>query len=603
MANEIQRFYFGSQASPVAQSALISGSFRLFGLGGTNASQYINYNDDTAAVTAAVENWDGSAVGSGNVTVTDPSGNGFQMEFIGALANTPIDEFAVGNNTLRINADTISVSIVDFGSNGSAEYHEISLNGASSGTFDLSWNGGSTTYSVDVGGSPLTDIQAAYDTNYGSGAFTITDNGGGVYGATSSTPTSSSGNTPPTLHNDTTNGSGISIALITSGADPLSWEVELWLPDDPDDGTLQCVVNGGTPTSYFAWNASTGTIESAFSSGAGLTVTVTGSGTTADPWVITGPAADVGTFDGIEGSTPLTGPCAVEVVTVQDGSSGGYTIDLDSGSYSLTGKSVELTAQRKIDLAQGSYTLSGQSVALSKGFTLSLDSGSYSLSGQSVDLTAQRTITIETGSYSLTGQDLGLAKGFTIAIGQGSYGLSGQDVALLAGRVIALAQGSYTLSGQAVGLQKGFTITIDAGSYTLNGQSVELTAQRRMDIGQGSYTLYGQDVGFFRGYVMAVGQGSYTLSGQAVGLLAGRVIAIDTGAYVLTGQDVSFVYVTPSQSGFEIVSISTTSTAPRSSSLTSSAPHSIHINTGAIAEVSATPTRPRINRTTRSAPQ
>lgn len=525
MANEIKRLYFGSQSSPVANGNVEAGTYDLTFDGQTASG--LNYNDSAATIQTALEGL--SSIGSGNVAVT-ATANGNTVEFQGTLANTNVGDLTAGSITLKQKADTVSVSTTTNGQVGVYEVQNVNLGGATTGQFDL-FN------LFPVSSMDLSGVQACYDAKFGGGAFTVADNGSGDFTATAN---SYANYENPSVGSNSTDGSPTA-STTTEGVAEQFQVVSVTLPDSPTEGNLNVTLDMST-SADFAYNEGSAPTMSGWSAGG------------ANPnWTYTrDTAASNVSVSGAEGSTPLRKDCGIEIVTTQEGSSAGYTLDLASGSYALSGQSVGLLLGRKIDINQGSYTLTGQDVGLSKGFTAALDSGGYALSGQAVELTAQRTIAIETGSYTLTGQELGLAKGFTIAIGQGSYGLSGQDLGLLFGRVIAIEQGSYTLSGQAVGLQKGFTITIDAGSYTLNGQSVELTAQRRMDIGQGSYTLYGQDVGFFRGYVMAVGQGSYTLSGQAVGLLAGRVIAIDTGAYVLTGQDVSFVYVTPSQSGYAI---------------------------------------------------
>ena len=354
MANEIQRFYFRSASNPLAQSALISGSFQFSGFS-AQASGFIDYNDNAAAVTAALEAFGGPSIGSGEVSVTDPSGNGFQMEFVNGLANTPINALVPGSNTLRKNADTISVSIVDYGADTTTETHDIDVNGASSGTFDLSWDGGSTTYSVDLSGSPSTDIQNAYDSHYGGGAFIVNYFGGDVYFASGNSAGSGYGNSPPSVFNNTTNGSGPFVTLSVTGADGASWQVQIWLPDEPDDGLLNLTVDGSFTTSDFAWNASSGTVASAISAVIAPTTADSGSGTTADPWVITGPVALLSSFTAAEGSTALTGPCAVEVVTVQE------------GSYVLTADNVACDeptlSEPTLGVSSGGDTLTAASIA------------------------------------------------------------------------------------------------------------------------------------------------------------------------------------------------------------------------------------------------
>lgn len=530
MANEIKDVIFGSQATPVASGNVEAGTYDLTFDSQTTGS--LNYNDSAATIQTALEGL--SSIGSGNVAVA-ATANGHTVDFQGTLANTNVGALTAGNITLKQKADTVSVSTITNGAAGVYEVHNVNLGGAITGQFDLFYL--FPVYSMDLSG-----VQLCYDNKFGSGVFTVVDNGGGDFTATSN---SYGAFENPSVGANSTDGSPTA-STTTEGVAEQFQVVTVTLPDSPTEGNLNVTLDMST-SSDFAYN------EASPASITGWT-----GGGSAGNWTYTrDTAASNVSVSGAEGSTPLRKDCGIEIVTTQEGSSAGYTIDLASGSYALSGQAAGLLLGRKIDIAQGSYTLTGQDVALSKGFTVALDSGGYTLSGQSVELTAQRTIAIETGSYTLTGQDLGLAKGFVIAIGQGSYGLTGQDVGLLFGRVIALEQGSYTLSGQAVELTKGFTITLDAATFALNGQAVGLTAQRILEISQGSYTLTGQDVGLARGYVLAIDQGSYALTGQDVSLLAGRSIGIDAGSYVLTGQGVVFAYapIIVSYSGYALAQL------------------------------------------------
>ena len=552
MANEIKEAIFGSQASPVASGNVEAGAYDLTFDAQTTTS--LNYNDSYATIQAALEAL--SSIGSGNVGVTGTA-TGYAVEFQGALANTDVGALTAGNITLKQKADTVSVSTTTNGAAAVNEVQQLNLGGATTGTFDV---GGVT---IDVtSGSLQSDLQSAWATALLGGTWTATDQGGGVWNLTEA---GYSNWGEPSLSNNATDGSP-SISTITNGAAEVFQIVAVTLPDSPTEGTLNVTLDGST-SSDFNWNDSSPAFLSGWTSGG-----------SAGNWIYTRDtaAADV-TVSGAEGSTPLRKDCGIEIVTTQDGSSAGYTIDLASGSYAISGQAVGLTAGRKVDIGQGSYTLTGQDVALSKGFTLGLDSGSYALNGQAVGLTAQRTIAIATGSYTLTGQELGLAKGFAISIGQGSYGLAGQDVGLLFGRVLTLGQGSYSLTGQAVEITKGFTITLDAGSYALNGQAVDITAQRRIDIQQGAYVLSGQGVDLLRGFAIALDQGSYALTGQDVALLAGRSIVIDTGLYVLSGQDVAFTRDFGTGTPRTVYLARLTTSAPHFAAITTSQPHKVRV--------------------------
>jgi len=136
--------------------------------------------------------------------------------------------------------------------------------------------------------------------------------------------------------------------------------------------------------------------------------------------------------------------------------SGVYSLDLDAGSYALTGRDVGTTSARNIGLDAGSYTLTGRAVDFSFGRQLVLDAGSYSLTGRDVGLTSARSLGLDAGSYALTGRDVTLtylAPGnFTLALDSGAYNLTGRDVNFGVTLSMLLDSGAYSLTGRNVGL-------------------------------------------------------------------------------------------------------------------------------------------------------
>lgn len=171
----------------------------------------------------------------------------------------------------------------------------------------------------------------------------------------------------------------------------------------------------------------------------------------------------------------------------------------------------------------------------SGGYTLTCSSGTYTLTGQSVGLSASRSLAASQGSYTLTGQSVGVRATRALAASQGSYALTGQSVGLAATRSMAANQGAYSLTGQDVtltfaGLDK--TLTADVGYYALTGQAVALNATRKLAVEQGAYTLTGQDV---------------TMQ------LGGRVLQASHGTYILSGQDIALNYSGYTPAAYDIV--------------------------------------------------
>lgn len=129
------------------------------------------------------------------------------------------------------------------------------------------------------------------------------------------------------------------------------------------------------------------------------------------------------------------------------GSTSAYRINLDVGSYTITGGNVE--ADYQMAALQGTYTLTGVAVGLKRGYTLSMASGSYGVNGQAVQLRRGNKMVMGTGSYSLTGQSVTLtySTAKTIHLSTGGYALTGNDLNFRRSYVMTCSPGSYELTG------------------------------------------------------------------------------------------------------------------------------------------------------------
>jgi hypothetical protein len=241
-------------------------------------------------------------------------------------------------------------------------------------------------------------------------------------------------------------------------------------------------------------------------------------------------------------STPemVSTPVGTDYATVSAVIATGYTITIDSGSYTLTGSAVGLVYGRRVVIDSGSYSLTGTAVNLARGQRIVIDSGSYSVTGTNANLLFARSIIIGAGSYALNGTAVGLVAGRVIVANAGSYAYSGTDVTLTltTGRTITIDSGSYSLTGSDVGLAFGRRVGIDSGSYALSGSAVNFLYARRVTIDSGSYALSGTAVNLVTGRRIVIDSGSYSLSGSAVGTLYGRRIVADVGSYTYSGSAV-----------------------------------------------------------------
>jgi hypothetical protein len=189
VANERQRFYFGSQASPRTP---VAETFTLSFNGDTTAN--LDFDAGVATVQAALEGL--ASVGSGNLLVTGTA-NGYQFDFQGALAGTNVPAITA-NSSLKQAAATVTVSTVQAGvadvpvtpSNVKTtdavtpvyEVQNLSLGGATTGTFDLVGNGSSAQLNaVTLDASAL---QTALDSLYGANVVVPASLGGGNFSMT-----------------------------------------------------------------------------------------------------------------------------------------------------------------------------------------------------------------------------------------------------------------------------------------------------------------------------------------------------------------------------------------------------------------------------------
>ncbi|QDP67071.1 MAG: hypothetical protein Unbinned4497contig1000_45 [Prokaryotic dsDNA virus sp.] len=188
--------------------------------------------------------------------------------------------------------------------------------------------------------------------------------------------------------------------------------------------------------------------------------------------------------------------------------------------------------------------------AAEQNYVFEAGTGTFTLTGQTVNLNNQPIITAETGSFALTGQDnqflLNNVNGF------GSYALTGQDAqfkfSMVAERGIFALSGfphvkNITMDGRHVvhsftGQDSVFSINypVDNGSFALSVFDAELL--RSVLAETGTFTLTGQDA-ILQGVLSFVADaGTFTATGQDASFTVTR--KADAGSFAATEQDASF---------------------------------------------------------------
>lgn len=183
--------------------------------------------------------------------------------------------------------------------------------------------------------------------------------------------------------------------------------------------------------------------------------------------------------------TPLGAPSPNEAFTMQ----------AQSGTYAL---SMQGAAKLITDIyPSGTYTVNGRAVGLSAGRPTQADSGTFLLEGQDVTFDYGYGIHVPSGTFTVTGQDAALDSGYGLVVGSQSFTLTGQDVSFAVTITMSAGSGSFTLTGQAI--TEDISEVVGSGSFTYSGQAVVMSAGRPMPVTVGTYTMTANDVKF-RGY-------------------------------------------------------------------------------------------------------
>jgi len=130
----------------------------------------------------------------------------------------------------------------------------------------------------------------------------------------------------------------------------------------------------------------------------------------------------------------------------------GYSLICSTGSFSLTGKILNLLTTRKVSLVNGIFGLTGNNSNTIKGFKSIADKGDFSLNGIGSNLKVNRKLNTDTGNISFSGSTISLIKNSKMLIEAGSFSLVGITTLTLKGSHILLSTGGYNMEGKSVDL-------------------------------------------------------------------------------------------------------------------------------------------------------
>tara|TARA_B100001989_G_scaffold249878_1_gene225964 strand:+ start:1214 stop:1834 length:621 start_codon:yes stop_codon:yes gene_type:complete len=167
-------------------------------------------------------------------------------------------------------------------------------------------------------------------------------------------------------------------------------------------------------------------------------------------------------------------------------------------------------ANYALSVISGTFTLSMQGAA--KLITDIYPSGTFTLSGQSVGLSAGRPSNFSAGSFTLTGQNITFDYGFGLIANNGSFTLAGQNVIFEKGFGIGANSGSFSLTGQSIPFKKAMNVDLNNATFTLTGQDALKGVAEAFDRGQ--FTYSGQDATLFVGRFLRPVSGQYNYTFQ-----------------------------------------------------------------------------------------
>ncbi len=122
------------------------------------------------------------------------------------------------------------------------------------------------------------------------------------------------------------------------------------------------------------------------------------------------------------------GPAADPVVPIlgmSENTRSGLTATIGANEYAQS-------SAYSLEVDPGSFNLTGSDINLIKGFNITLDSGSFEILGSDLDLTAGFIMSPESGSFILIGSEVTLTiTGYILEAESGVFTIEGQDVELI----------------------------------------------------------------------------------------------------------------------------------------------------------------------------
>jgi hypothetical protein len=187
-----------------------------------------------------------------------------------------------------------------------------------------------------------------------------------------------------------------------------------------------------------------------------------------------------------------------------------YELTPETGTFTYTGSSVALLANRALTPQSGTFTYSGGSTSLAYNRAMTITGATYAYSADPIQLLVNRVLNIETGTFNYSGGAV------TLEYSQvtGFYELTPEP-------------GIFNYSGSAVDLLHNRTLTPDTGAFAYTADPLNLAYNRAFTPETGTFAYSGDSISFARNYALSITGGVFNYSGGSITLnYSGEVITL-----------------------------------------------------------------------------
>lgn len=160
-------------------------------------------------------------------------------------------------------------------------------------------------------------------------------------------------------------------------------------------------------------------------------------------------------------------------------------IDATPRTYDLAGTTTTLAFNRALVGQTGPFTIAGVQVDLtfiSSGIAYTLDqqTGIFTLAGTSLGLNKQFELLTQTGPYSLSGNTLGFIRALALHSVPGSFSVSGKDAVFSLTRSFDLTTGTYTVNRNNADVNRFYQLNNQPGTYQVVGSGLDYFSDRNL---------------------------------------------------------------------------------------------------------------------------